>query len=154
MSESKLESPAPAPSLFAELWALGKLLFGIALIAFGCWRAFVWAFGPDESLFFASRVSAKHAIEEAESLKKYAKGVRELKLSKRTPEEQAQELEKLERELATAMEKQAERVQKGYRMERSMELLLVLISFTFGPGLVWGGKDGVRWPRLRWVKPA
>jgi hypothetical protein len=151
--ESTPESPGPAPSLFGELLSLGKLILGFCLIAFGCWRAIVWAFGPDESLFFASRVTAKHAAEEAEALKQYAKGLRELKRGNRTPEERAQDLDKLDRELTKSLEEQPQRDQKGYRMQRWMELLLVLFSFTFGPGLLWAGKDGVRWPKLRRAEP-
>lgn len=83
MSEVKPEStrgspsPTQSPSLFSELLSLGKLFLGVCLIAFGCWRAFVWAFGPDESLLFASRVTAKHAADEADALKQYAKGLRD-----------------------------------------------------------------------------
>lgn len=153
IQESTGESlaPTPSPSLFSELLSLGKLILGFCLIAFGCWRAFVFAFGPDESLFFASKVTGMHATEEAAALKKYAKGVRELKLGKRTPEERAKELDKLERELAQSLEEQPQRDQKAYRVQRWMELLLVLFSFTFGPGLLWAGKNGVRWPKLRWT---
>ncbi len=94
-----------------------------------------------------------HAAEEAEALKKYAKGLRDLKLSNRTPEERAQDLDKLDRELTKSLEEQPQRAQKGYRTQRWMELALVLFSFTFGPGLLWAGKDGVRWPKLRRAEP-
>ena len=160
MSEVKPEStrgspsPTQPPSLFSELLSLGKLFLGVCLIAFGCWRAFVWAFGPDESLLFASRVTAKHAAEEAGALKQYAKGLRELKRGNRTPEERAQDLDKLDRELNKSLEEQPQRDQKGYRVQRWMELPLVLSSFTFGPGLLWAGKDGIRWPKLRRAAPS
>ena len=151
--ESTPESPGPAPSLFGELLSLGKLILGAGLIAFGCWRAFVWAFGPDDSLVFAYKVKAKHAAEQVAAQKEYEKGLRELKRRNRTPEEQAQERDKLDRELAKTLEEQPQRDQERYRGERWMELPLVLFSFVLGPGLLWAGKAGVRWPKRRRAEP-
>lgn len=139
--------PSQPPSRISELLSLGKLIFGIALIALGCWRAYVFAFGADESLFFASKISATQAIEESKALQKYAKSVRDLKQNKQTEEEWAQELDRLERELKQSLNDQPQKVQKGYRVQRWMELLLVLISFTFGPGFIRAGKNGIRWPK-------
>jgi hypothetical protein len=129
------------------------LILGACLIAFGCWRAFVWAFGPNESLFFAHKVKAKHAAELAAAQKQHEKGLRELKRGNRTPEEQAREHERLDRELAQALEEQPQRDLERYRVERWMELPLVLFSFALGPGLLWAGKGGVRWPKLRQTEP-
>jgi hypothetical protein len=136
------------------LLSLGKLILGTCLIGFGCWRAAVWAFGPDESLFFAYKVKAKHAAETVAALKEYEGGQRDLKRGNRTPEEQAQERERLDHELAQALEEQPQRDRERYRVERWMELPLVLVCFALGPGFLWAGKRGVRWPTLRWAKPA
>ena len=159
MSEAKPESapetpaPAPPPSLSGELLSLGKLILGACLIAFGCWRAFIWAFGPDESLVFAYKVKARGAAEQVSAQKQHEKGLRELKRGGRTPEEQTRERERLDRELARTLEEQPRRVQEGYRAERWMELPLVMFSFALGPGLLWAGKGGVRWPKLQQAEP-
>jgi len=151
--ESTPETPVPPPSLFGELLSLGKLILGACLIAFGCWRAVVWAIGPDESLFFAYKVKAKQAAEQAAAQKQHEKGLRELKRGNRTPEEQAREHERLDRELAQAREEQPQRDQDRYRGERWMELPLVLFSFALGLGLLWAGKGGIRWPKPRRAEP-
>ena len=149
--ESTPETPAsaPPPSLFRELLALGKLILGACLIAFGCWRAFVWAFGADDSLLFAYKVKAKIATEQVAAQKLHDKGLRELKRRSRTPDEQTREREKLDSELAKAQEEQPQREHEMYRVERWMELALVLLSFTLGPGLFWAGKVGEHWPKLK-----
>ena len=153
--ESTPETPAsaPPPSLFGELLALGKLILGACLIAFGCWRAFVWAFGPDESLFFAYKVKARGAAEQVAAQKQHEKGLRELKRGGRTPEEQVRERARLDRELAKTQEEQPQRDHEGYRVERWMELPLVLFSFALGPGLLWAGKGGARWHKLKQAAP-
>ena len=154
-SEATPESPGlvPPPPLFRELLSLGKLILGASLIAFGCWRAFVWAFGPDESLFFAYRVKAWSAAEQVAAQKQHEKGLQDLKRGSRKPEELARERERLARELAQAIEEQPQREKQRYRVERWMELPLMLFSFALGPGLFWGGKRGIRWPKLRHAEP-
>lgn len=159
MSEANPEStpetpaPVPAPSLIRELVSLGKLILGAGLIAFGCWRAFVGAFGPDESLFFASKVKARGVTEQVAARKQHEKGLRELKRAGRTPEEQKRDRKGLDRELARMLEGQPERDRERYRVERWMELPLVLFSFALGPGLLWAGKGGIRWPKLGQAVP-
>lgn len=154
MSEAKPEptpeSSTPAPSLFRELVSFGNLLLGIGIIAFGCWRAFVWAFGPDESLLFAYRAEAKQAAEKAAAQKQYDKGLRDLKRAKQSPEEQARERERLDRELAQTMEDLAQHGREAYRVERWMELSLVAVSFIIGS--VWVGKGGLRMRKARRAK--
>jgi hypothetical protein len=147
MSEAE---PEPTPenststrSLFQELVLFGNLLLGIGVIAFGCWRAFVWAFGPDESLFFAYRVEAKQAAEKASAQKLYDQGLRDLKRAKQTPEEQARERESLDRELAQTMAELLQHGREAYRVERWMELSVVAVSFIVGSSL---GRQG--WPLL------
>jgi hypothetical protein len=142
-----------SPSLFGEVLSLGKLILGLCLIAFGCWRAFVWAWGPDESLFFAHKVKAKRAAEQVAAQKQHERALRELKRADQTPEDQARERDRLDRELAQAREEQPQRDRERYRVERWMELPLVLFSFALGPGLLWAGKSGVRWPRRRPAEP-
>ena len=137
------------PSFLGELLSLGKLFVGACLIAFGCWRAFVWAVGPDESLFLASRVKAQHAADERAAQKRHEEGVRELKRARQTPEDQARERERLDRELAKSLEQQPQRDKEMYRVERWMELPLIVFAFAFGPGFLWVGKSGVRWPKFK-----
>src|SRR5205814_732397 len=78
---------------------------------------------------------------------------RGLKRGDRTPEEQARERARRDRELAQALEERPQPDQERYRAERWMALPLVLFSFALGPGLLWAGKDGVRWPKQRTAEP-
>ena len=137
------------PSFLGELLSLGKLFLGACLIAFGCWRALVWAVGPDESLFLAFRVKTQHAADERAAQKRHEVGVRELKRERQTPEDQTLEREKLDRQLAKTLEEQPQRDKEMYRVERWMELPLIVFAFAFGPGSLWSGKRGVRWPKLK-----
>jgi hypothetical protein len=92
MPETHLDNPQQgpqlaktAPSTVCQLWMLAKVTFGVALVMCGCWRLSVWAFGPDESLFFAFKVKAKSAKEQAEFWKQYSTKVRELRKSDEDP---------------------------------------------------------------------
>ncbi len=87
-----------------------------------------WAFGPDESLFFASRVTGQHHAEEAKALMEHAQGLKERKRGNRTAEERAQDLDKPDREWAKSLDEQLQRDRNGYRMQRWMEPPLVLFS--------------------------
>jgi hypothetical protein len=146
-------APVPRPTLVGELLSLGKLTFGVCLIAFGCWRAFVFAFGPDESLFFAYKVKARRVAEETAALKQHQKGLRELSRSRGSPEEQARERDRLDRELARTLDEQPERDREGYRVQRWAELLFLLLAVVLGPGLLLAGMRGIRWPKCREEKP-
>src|SRR5205085_574975 len=112
---------------------------------FGTWRACVWAFGSDESLFFAYRVESKRAADQAAAQKRHDKGLRELIRSRRAPEELARERERLDRELAEELEQQPQRDRERYRAERWMELTFVLFCVAVGPGFLWAGRCLIRW---------
>lgn len=141
------EAEPRAPSLFRELVSLGKLILGAGLIAFGCWRAVVGLFGPDDALLSAHKVRTRHEADVKAAEKQYEKGLRELKRRKATPKEKLREQERLGRELEATREAQPERDQAGYQAERWMELCWVLMAIALGPSLVWSGKSGVRWPK-------
>lgn len=148
-SEATTNQDARGPSRIGEWWSLAKLLAGFCLIAFGCWRALVMAVGPDESLWRAPRVKAQHAAEERAAQKRHEQGVRDLKRERQPPEDQTRQREMLDRELATSIAAQPERDKAMYQVERWMELPLIVLVFTLGPGLLWAGKNGVRWPKLK-----
>ena len=129
------------PSRGRRLWTLSKLLLGVLLVGFGCWRLWVWAFGPDEALFFAYKVKATSAAEQARFMMDYDRRLRELN---RNPEEAAGRADELRQELERELEAQAKRDGERYRGERRMELFLVAFCLALGPGLVWSG-SGVLW---------
>ena len=133
-----------APPLVRQLWVFAKVTFGAALVLFGCWRLWVWAFGPDESLFFAYKVKAKGAAEQAEFWKQYSIKLRDLRKSDDNPVQASQQIEQLQRDLERETEQQAERDRSRYRGERWMEWFLIVFSFAMGPGLIGSGR-GVLW---------
>ena len=129
------------PSRGRRLWTLSKLLLGVLLVGFGCWRLWVWAFGPDEALFFAYKVKATSAAEQARFMMDYDRRLRELN---RNPEEAAGRADELRQELERELEAQVKRDGERYRGERRMELFLVAFCLALGPGLVWSG-NGALW---------
>lgn len=129
------------PSLMRESWTLGKVVLGVGLIAFGCWRLWAIAFGPDESLLFGYRVRAASAAKQAQLLKEQNRALRELNRTVPDLRQRADRVAELQKVLEARLAEQAELDRRGYRTERWMELFVVAFTFTTGPGLAASGRS-------------
>lgn len=143
-TNSQAKSPPKRPSFSLELWTLVKVLAGLLLIGFGCWRVWVFAFGNDESLLFGYRVRTARVAEQTKLMREHNQKMRTLERTVRDVRLRADQSEELQRELTARMGEQAEKDRRGYQMERWFELLVVLLVIVVSPGLVSSGR-GVLW---------
>jgi hypothetical protein len=148
MSENVPPNPSEPqkqnPSSASEWWTLVKVVCGIAIIAFGIWRAWVFAFGPDESLFFAYRVKNDRIREMDKANKEFLQAMTKLKREIPDNGERADKAQELFKTLEDKKAERKERDSKAYRIERWMELLFIVFAASFGTAGVASG-HGVLW---------